>query len=193
VCSTGDIRSGFDPTFRYYDGPPQKSNAPRGTVVLNADAKLAIDTESSLPNAFKITSKGTNDPRELTTTLAADTRVDMDRWIKALRKAIADSGGKVEQLSKLRDEARRLQKASSHVTNLKQLANLERDELMGLTLKVLHEICEYLDIVFDRSTDKNKKKLVDLIIAQKATFSATVDATLALRTNYSRHEMSGQI
>ena len=46
-------------TFRYYDSPPINlaTTTPRGAIVLNRSAVLAMDGESKLHNAFKITSK----------------------------------------------------------------------------------------------------------------------------------------
>ena len=41
------------------------------------------------------------------------------------------------------------------------------EELKELPLGKLHEICEYLDIVFDARKDRDKKKLADLIMGQR--------------------------
>lgn len=139
---------GDDAVFRYYDGPPPSVTTPaRGAVVLNHEAVLAVDTEAKTPHAFRITSKGANDPHPITTVLAAETHVDMGRWMKAIHAAIGASGGKVGDLKKLaaggKAAARRLQRQATRPNMLAQLARLEVDELRELPLKKLVEVAEY--------------------------------------------------
>ena len=83
---------------------------------------------------------------------------------------------------------------------------LDRDELLGLQLKVLHQICKHLNCVFDKTKDRNKKKLVDLIMTQRqlhtqgaqiagAALGGKVDV-MAMKSWHSKdlgHAMGGDI
>ena len=53
--------------------------------MLNHAATLEVETDAKIPHAFNITSKGANDPHPITTVLAAETQIDMGRWMKAIR------------------------------------------------------------------------------------------------------------
>jgi len=163
---------GQDAIFRYFDGPPSSFTAPaRGAVVLNRSAKLEVDIDAGMPHAFRVTSKGANDARELTTVLAAETNAEMGRWMKALHTAISTSGGKVTDLEDLqvarKAAAQKLQKNADKPNNLRQLARLEVEQLKELPIKKLHEIAEYLDAPFDRKKDKDPKKLAEIIMGQR--------------------------
>jgi len=177
---------GANATFRYFDSPPPSAATPsRGLVVLNRDAKLLVDDQSKLPHAFCITSKGANDPMPISTTLAADSHKDLARWMTALRKAVADSGGEVAEVGDLMTAAGEKQRkdalhSNTAYANLVQLSQLEEDDLLQLRLKQLLEVAEHLQIMgtLDKGTramlkDKarpepeRKKKLADLIISQR--------------------------
>jgi len=163
-------------TFRYYDSPPHIPSAPaRGAVVLNRDATLEVDSESKYPHAFVITSKGENDSRAIATSLAADSKADLGRWMKAIHMAIKASGGRklapLRALGRASAAAAQLQKASSQLCQLVQMAKLEQEELKQLRIKQLQEVATHLDVAYDprSAIAKDKKKLVDLIVAQRAT------------------------
>ena len=168
---------------------------PKGAVVLNSSAVVQIDEESKLPHAFKVVSKGASDTNLVTTVLAAESKTELVKWIKAVHAAITacDQGAprrrarqSVQELAAVADaKARKLQKQSSRVTTLMQMAKLEREEMKALRLKQLHELAAYVDAVFDpQSKDgRDKEKLTDLILAQRATHKANEqNATPALRT-----------
>ena len=195
---------GDEATFRYYDGPPTalgpEVREPRGAVVLNRDAKLAIDSASKLANAFVITSQGASDAKAICTTLAAETNADLARWMKALHGAIGASGGKVKALKDLGKDFRGAAKAAHKPGALvrkasmernrmmMQLERLEREELMELKVKVLHDLCDHLDVVFDRRKDKDKRWLVDHILSQRRQHDTTYGKP-GLRTWGSQEQM----
>jgi len=163
-----------DAVFRYYDGPPSSlTTPPRGAVILNNKAVLEIDSTGKMPNAFKITSKGENDPHAITTVLSAENNKEMGRWMKQIATAIAASGGRSaeDDLKTLQAErkqvANQLGKKGAQQNNIKQLAKLDVDELKELPLKTLHEVAEYLDVPFDPKKDTDRKKLADLIMGQR--------------------------
>ena len=200
----GDEGGGSEATFRYYDGPPTalgpEVREPRGAVVLNRDAKLAIDSASKLANAFVVTSQGTSDAKAICTTLAAETNADLARWMKALHSAIGASGGKVKALKDLGKDFRGAAKAAHKPGALvrkasmernrmmMQLERLEREELMELKVKVLQDLCDHLDVVFDRRTDKDKRWLVDHILSQRRQYDTTARKP-GLRTWGSQEQM----
>ena len=152
---------GGDATFRYYEGPPAHINSavPKGAVVLNSSAVVQIDEDSKLPHAFKVQSKGASDTNLVTTVLAAESKTELGKWIKAVHAAITacDQGAprrrarrSVQELAADADaKVRKLQKQSSRVTTLMQMAKLDREEMMALRLKQLHELAAYVDAVFD--------------------------------------------
>ena len=125
--------------------------------------------------------QGANDVREISTVLSAETNADLARWMKAIHSAISASGGTVDK-AKLREQAQaaaskraqRVQRGSivasaMQASNTSQLAKLDAEELKELHVKKLQDIAEFLDVVFDKRKDKDKKKLVDLIVAQRLT------------------------
>jgi len=163
-----------DAVFRYYDGPPPSlTTPPRGAVILNNKAVIELDTASKMPNAFKVTSKGDNDPKAITTILAAENNKDMGRWMKQIATAIAASGGRSaeDDLKTLqaarKEEVGKLQKKGAQQNNVSQLAKLDVEQLKELPIKTLHEVAEYLDVPFDPKKDKDPKKLADLIMGQR--------------------------
>jgi len=179
---------GANATFRYYDAPPASATTPsRGLVVLNKLASLLVDDESKANHAFCITSKGANDPKAITTSLSAESHKDLARWMTALRKAIADSGGEVAEVGDLMtaagDKSRKVAlRRNDTQGQLMQLAKLDEEELLTLRIKQLMELAEHLQILatLDVKTTKDlkdkglpepvrKKKIVDLILSQRLT------------------------
>jgi len=166
---------GQDATFRYYDAPPHIPSAPaRGAIILNGDATLLVEEGSKHAHAFAITSRGVNDAKPITTVLAAETKADLARWMKAIHMAIKASGG--TKLAPLRALGRasanvvKLQKASAQMVQLEQMSKLEREELLGLRIKQLQELATHLDVAYDprSAVAKDKKGLVELIVHQRA-------------------------
>ena len=97
-----------------------------------------------------ITSKGENDSRAIATSLAADSKADLGRWMKAIHMAIKASGGRklapLRALGRASAAAAQLQKASSQLCQLVQMAKLEQEELKQLRIKQLQEVATHLDV-----------------------------------------------
>jgi len=172
---------GANATFRYYDAPPRSLSTPaRGMVVINRETGLLVDDEAKSLHAFCITSCGASDPKPITTKLSTDSHEDLAKWMKALRMAIAASGGEVAALGDLTTTAgqvrqRKVVMRNATVGNLMQLSKLDEEQLLTLRLKQLHELAAYLHVEFDPKTDKDKKRLVELIVSQRLTYQ-TQDA-----------------
>lgn len=144
VLTQPNAAEGSEATFRYYDGPPTpgqpiEQKTARGAVVLNRDARLAIDAESKRANAFRITSHGASDKRPVVTSLAAETNAELGRWMKALHAAIDASGGRVKDLKSLGKDHRGAAAGAKKPGGLARQASMERHRMMMQLAKLERE------------------------------------------------------
>jgi len=152
-------------SFRYFATPTDKDAL--GAVVLNKDANLYVaGDESNKPNSFCITSQGIHDPKPITTVLACKTNQDLQRWMKAVRRAVSTSGGEVQSAKRMAEalEAHdgKLKKVSKETANLIALSKLDREDLAEVKLKKLYEIAAYMCIQLPPEVEpKVTKKIKD--------------------------------
>ena len=65
---------------------------------------------------------------------------------------------------------------------------MQVEELRELPVSKLHDVCEYLDIVFDKRKNRDPKKLADLIMGQRASLpSRPASASLDAHPKHGRH------
>ncbi len=156
---------GSSATFRYFTNPTDTTAL--GAVVINAHANIYVaGDESTKPNSFCITSQGSGDKAPITTVLACKSGDDLKRWMKAVRRAITNSGGEVQSAGQMaravEERAGKLQKVSKQTANLIALSKLDREDLQNVQLKKLYEVAAYMTIQLPPDLEpKATKKLKD--------------------------------
>lgn len=156
-----------DAVFRYYETPTAPE--PKGAVVLNRSATLAICKKGKHANCFCITSQGKSDSKPICTILAVDAQEELPRWMRSLQDAINSSGGVVGEDASVIARGFKPQWYAAGVhggmvnkrdaANLEQLADLDEDQLQGLRVKKLKQLAAYLAVnVYDVAEPEEKKE-----------------------------------
>ena len=143
-----DPEAGIPPSFTYWDDEKHGTTAPKGAIVLNQKAMILSGegmATASHPNVFAISSQGADDPKPLTTTLAADTQVELDKWTHAVERALHSFKPK-----------------GTKQVNL----SAEEAELMKKTVEQLKLKLDYMGVEYDKTTT-DKQSLAVEILRQK--------------------------
>ena len=170
-------------SFRYYTTPAL--DRPLGVIVINATAKIGVDVNANKPHSFFVESQGASDPRAIKTVLAGKNQDDLNKWTKAISRAIAQSGGQKTDTTALQDEAAQRTKAmvkiSPATANMIAISNLEEEEMRSVKLRELYKVVAYMNVILPeeleyRATRKLKDKddlriatqrIVTLIISRR--------------------------
>lgn len=108
---------GTPASFSYYDTEEgAKAGAqPKGQIVLNARAVLLSSASLATKaheHVFAISSQGATDPKPITTTLAAESSQELDRWTSAVERALHSFRPTAVPRTKLSEEETALHKKS---------------------------------------------------------------------------------
>lgn len=110
----GDKETGAPPTLMYYDEQKHGGES-KGSIVLNSGAILmsgeAFATQQ-YTHVLAISSQGADDAKPLTTVLAADSAIELDKWTNAVERAVHWFKPKGTKAANLSGEEKELMKKS---------------------------------------------------------------------------------
>ena len=142
-----DQESGAPPSFMYYD-EQKHTGDPKGSIVLNQGAMLMSGESFATPqhtHVFAVSSQGPTDPKPLTTVLAAESAIELDKWTAAVERAVHSFKPKGTKQANLSEEEK---------------------ELMKKTVDQLKLTLDYMSVEYDKTTT-DKQTLATEILRQK--------------------------